>query len=217
MTAAEALALAKAHGVTILPDGDDLEILADREPDRDLLDAIAVCKAAILAKLREEASAAHHPLAEAIEAERPPDVTGNQWRIAMRGLRAFIAAGHGDEAERLGWPRDELFRVPPVWARVELCGAALLIGDREVLDVTRDAIRIKTASGAIQAFYRKPEPDFALIYSERRKLILRDVDPDEAHCRAYDYTISAYRAHHGCNLETAKAAVMAALKGEQRK
>jgi hypothetical protein len=54
LTAAEVLALAKAHGVTILPDGDGLELAADREPDAELLDAIAECKAEILAKLREE-------------------------------------------------------------------------------------------------------------------------------------------------------------------
>jgi hypothetical protein len=54
MTAAQVLALVKAHSVTILPDGDDLDVTADREPDPDLLDAIAGCKAAILAKLREE-------------------------------------------------------------------------------------------------------------------------------------------------------------------
>ena len=54
MTAAEVLALAKARGVTILPDGDDLDVVADREPDPDLLDAIAGCKAEILAKLRKE-------------------------------------------------------------------------------------------------------------------------------------------------------------------
>jgi hypothetical protein len=54
MTPAEALALAKARGVTIRLDGDDLDVIADREPDPDLLDAIAGCKAEILAKLREE-------------------------------------------------------------------------------------------------------------------------------------------------------------------
>jgi hypothetical protein len=54
MTAAEALALAKVYGVTILPDGNDLDVIADCEPDPDLLDAIAGCKAEILAQLREE-------------------------------------------------------------------------------------------------------------------------------------------------------------------
>jgi hypothetical protein len=54
VTAAEVLALAKARGVTILPDGDDLDVVADREPDPDLLDAIAGCKGEILAQLRKE-------------------------------------------------------------------------------------------------------------------------------------------------------------------
>ena len=71
---------------------------------------------------------------------------------AVNGMRSFLDLGHGAEAERLGWPHDELFRVPPVWARVDLCGAALLIGDREVVDITATEIRIKTASGATTAF-----------------------------------------------------------------
>ncbi len=58
----------------------------------------------------------------------------------MRGLRAFLSAGH---AEAAGWPRDELYRVPPQWSRVDLCGIGLLIGDREVTEVTSGEIRIK--------------------------------------------------------------------------
>jgi hypothetical protein len=54
MTAAEVLALAKARGVTIKLDGDGLEIIADRQPDRDLLDAIAGCKPQIVAVLQKE-------------------------------------------------------------------------------------------------------------------------------------------------------------------
>jgi hypothetical protein len=143
---------------------------------------------------------------------RPPDVGEAHWRTALIGLRRFVADGWLDEARRCGWTDAELLTVPELWSQIHLCGAALLIGDREVLDVTRDAIRIKTASGAIQAFYRKPEPDFALIYSERRKILVRDVSDDEAHCRAYDFAVAAYRAHYNCDLETAKAAVLAAIK-----
>jgi hypothetical protein len=54
MTVVEALALAKARGVTIRPDGDELEIIADRQPDPDLLAAIAGCKTGLLVSLREE-------------------------------------------------------------------------------------------------------------------------------------------------------------------
>ena len=54
MTAPEILALAKARGVTIRLDGDELEITADREPDPDLLAALAGSKAKILARLQTE-------------------------------------------------------------------------------------------------------------------------------------------------------------------
>jgi hypothetical protein len=106
----------------------------------------------------------HFPLLYDIEEARPLDVTDPQWDAAMHGLRTFLATGHADEAQRLGWLHDELFAVPPVWARVDLCGVGLLIGDREVTEVTAGAIQIKTASGATQCFYRQPEPDLALIY-----------------------------------------------------
>jgi hypothetical protein len=134
-----------------------------------------------------------------------------RWKAALRGLRAFLANGYGDEAERLGWPRNELYAVPPVWARVDLCGAALLVGDCEVVEVTAKAIRIRTASGAIQAFYRRPEIDYGLVFSERRRLLVRDVDEDEAWCRAFEHTVAFCRSHTGLDLESAKNMVLSAI------
>ena len=95
----------------------------------------------------------HFPLLYDIEEARPHDVNDAQWDVAMRGLRTFLATGRADEALRLGWTKDELFRVPPVWARVDLCGAALLIGDREVVEVTpaenSDQDRLGLAAGLL--------------------------------------------------------------------
>ena len=54
MRADEVLALAKAHGVMIRPDGDDLDIIADHKPDPDLLAAIASFKPQIVAARRAE-------------------------------------------------------------------------------------------------------------------------------------------------------------------
>jgi hypothetical protein len=154
----------------------------------------------------------HFPVLYDIEEARPDDVNDAQWDVAMRGLRTFLATGGADDALRLGWTKDELFRVPPLWARVDLCGAALLIGDREVVEVKPAEIRIKTASGATLAFYRKPEVDIGLVYSERFKILNRNVDAAEAHARSYDYAISAHRSHYGSDLAAAKVAVMAAIK-----
>jgi hypothetical protein len=154
----------------------------------------------------------HFPLLYNIEEARPDDANDAQWDVAMRGLRTFLATGGADEALRLGWTKDELFRVPSLWARGDLCGVGLLIGDREVVEVTSAEIRIKTASGATLAFYRRPEPDLALVYRERVKLLRRDVDEAEARARAYDFAVAFHQGHYGSDLPTAKSAALAAVE-----
>jgi hypothetical protein len=152
----------------------------------------------------------HRPLLEDVDERRPPDVTDDRWQEAIDGLWVFLASGHADEALRLGWSRDELFAVPPLWANVALCGAALLIGDREVTAVTADKIQIKSESGSILSFYRRPQPDYGLVYRERLKA-LRGLGHDEAHFRAFDHAVSFCRQHSGCDLEEAKTLVRTAL------
>jgi DNA polymerase I-like protein with 3'-5' exonuclease and polymerase domains len=56
-----------------------------------------------------------------------------------------------------------------------------------------------------------PQPDYARIYRERRELLARDAGGDEAHCRAFDYTVYFCRDHTGVGLEEAKKLVLAAL------
>jgi hypothetical protein len=104
----------------------------------------------------------HFRLLYDIEEARPDYVNDAQWNVAMRGLRTFLATGRADDALRLGWTKNELFRVPPLWTRVDLCGVALLIGDREVVEVTPAEVGIKTASGATQRFFRRPEQTLLL-------------------------------------------------------
>jgi hypothetical protein len=191
----EILALARAQGVTIRPDGDDLDISADRKPESELREAIIRCKADILATFREE------------KRKRPPDVSDAHWETAVHGLRAFIAAGHGAGAERLGWPKSELYRVPALWSQIWLCGVGLLIADAAVTEVTATEIRIRTNGGASQTFRRKPEPDLRLVYAERRKLLAPDVEPHEADARAFEFVVAFYRERTGADLETAKQMV----------
>jgi hypothetical protein len=144
------------------------------------------------------------------QTKQPPDATDVQWDVAMRGLRTFLAAGHGAEAERLGWPKDELYAVPKLWSQIHLCGAALLIGDREVVSITADEIRIRTASGATLAFRRRPQPDYAVAYRQRCKE-LAHLGHDEARFRAFDHCIALCRQLSGCDLEEAKALVRGAI------
>jgi hypothetical protein len=219
MTAAEVLTLAKARGVTIRLDGAELELTADRKPDADLLDAIAGCKVEIFAFLHPDAIRCRlEAEAEVLRAPRPPDVTDAHWAAALRGLRAFIAAGHGAEALRLGWPKDKLYAVPPLWSRVDLCGAGLLIGDREVIGITPNEIRIKTDSGASLALYRKPAGDYGLAYHARIKSLGDDGLKEEPRLRALEAVVNLYRNHHpDADIDTAKAAVLAAIAKAKEK
>jgi hypothetical protein len=70
------------------------------------------------------------------------------------GLQRFLGEGWAEQAAQLGWTIEELYRVPLVWSRVDLTGAALMIGDRRVVAVTEASIVVETRSGAHLKFRR---------------------------------------------------------------
>jgi hypothetical protein len=144
----EALAAAKAAGVKITLDGDGLILEADPLPS-DMVALLRTVKPDLLRVLagREAAKIATN-------ATPPPDCLPRRWTEAQDGLRRFVADGWGDQATLLGWTVDELYRVPPVWARVDLAGAALLIADRWIIAVTETSIAIETRSGSRLKFRR---------------------------------------------------------------
>ena len=152
------------------------------------------------------------PRHQGFEATRPPDVSDERWRTALRGLQAFVAGGWADQAKAAGWSHDELFRVPQLWPQIHLCGVALLVGDNEVVGVTSNEIRVRTSSGSSQAFRRQPATDFALVFEERRKLIAGNGDPGEVRLRAIEYAVGVYRAQTGVGIDAAKCAVLEAIK-----
>jgi hypothetical protein len=147
----KALALARSYGVVIRlkADGSGLILEADANPPPDVLEALRAAKPDLLRILigREAAKAAS-------EAAAPPDCSETRWAKAQYGLQRFVNGGWCDQAARLGWTIEELYRVPPVWARVSLTGAALLIGDHRVVAITEAAIAIETRSGSRLKFRR---------------------------------------------------------------
>ena len=69
----------------------------------------------------------------------------------------------------------------------------------------------------MQSFYRRPEPDFALVYAERLRLLIPDSGEDEAKLRALQFR-SGFAAHTSASvLEIAKLVVTAALKERREK
>ena len=182
-------------------------------PPADIVELIDARKAEISAFLHPDAVRRRLDAeAEVLRASRPPDVGDDRWQTALDGLKAFIANGHGDEAERLGWTRDELFRVPKLWSQISLCGRALLIGDNEVTEVTASRIGIKTASGSSQGFYREPAVDYGVAYRARLKQIGDDALSEENQLRALEAVTNLFRANNpGASVDEANAAVRTAI------
>jgi hypothetical protein len=149
--AIDALAAAKAAGVALRLKADEggLVLEVNAEPPPDVLAALRAAKPDLLRILsaREAARAA-------CNATPPSDCTEKRWATAQLGLQRFVNDGWADQAALLGWTIDELYRVPPVWARVDLTGAALMIGDRRVVAVTKSSIVIETLSGSQLKFRR---------------------------------------------------------------
>jgi hypothetical protein len=170
---------------------------AAAEPPADVVALIDARKAEVSAFL--DPNAVQRRLdaeADLLRAPRPPDIGDSAWQTALRGLKAFIANGHGDAALLLGWPRSELYDIPPVWSRDDLRGVGLSLGDSEVTEVTATRIGIRTASGAPQGFYRRPEIDYALAYRERLRLAGEDGRGAEVRLRALEAVVNIYRSHH---------------------
>jgi hypothetical protein len=151
MTATNALKLARSYGVRFLrkPDGSGVVYQAKAVPPPDVVAVLAAAKPDFLRVLagREAARAA-------LNAAAPPDCLPQRWVAAQESLRRFVRDGWCDQAALLGWTADELYRVPPLWSRVDLTGAALLVGERRIVALTEASIVIETLSGSRLKFRR---------------------------------------------------------------
>ena len=216
MIAQQAIELARKRGVEIglNATGDGLLLETDGDPPPDLVDLLRAAKPQLAEQLRERRS-----ILEAITAARPPDVRDDQWKVAIAGLKAFLAGGWGEKAEAAGWPPRELYAVPKLWSQISLTGNALLIGTAEVVEITPARIGIKTAQGALQGFYRRPAIDYRLIYSTqlKQRRCENASGDEEGRLRAREATIRFYCAHNNASLADSTRAIdsLIAAKGKQ--
>ena len=140
--------MAKSAGVKITLDGDGLILEADPLPSG----IVALLKTVKLDLLR--LIAGREAARAALSAAAPPDCLPQRWVAAQESLRRFVRDGWCDQAALLGWTADELYRVPPLWSRVDLTGAALLVGERRIVALTEASIVIETLSGSRLKFRR---------------------------------------------------------------
>jgi hypothetical protein len=150
MTVMNTLELARSYGVRFLrkPDG-GVRYHAAAAPPPDVVAVLAAAKTDFLRVLagRETAKIAAN-------ANPPPDCLPQRWVAAQESLRRFVRDGWCDQAALLCWTADELYRVPPLWSRVDLTGAALLVGERRIVALTEASIVIETLSGSRLNFRR---------------------------------------------------------------
>ena len=90
--------------------------------------------------------------------------------------------------------------------------------DREVVGITASEIRIRTASGASQAFYRRPAVDYGVAYRARLKMVGEDGLKEEFQLRALEHTANLFRANNpGADIDAARIAVLAAINNGEAK
>ena len=183
MSAAEVLRVARAAGVHVQIDGDDLSLEASAAPPPAVIDLLTHHKAEIAALLRQAEDGWSHeedrPVlfderagiieydgsaprawAEALaqlEPTRPPcDIPSKRWLQFIDDCGQFIDDGWANCAQRLGWSPLELFGCDSTkpFARVNRAGLLWLLSGRRLVALAGDAAGIATASGGYLTFRR---------------------------------------------------------------
>jgi len=198
MSAAEALRAARAAGINLGIDGDDLVLEASMPPPAAVLDAVSRHKAEIVSLLSptgdgwsaedwqtvfderagiiEYDGGAPRAWAEALaklDPARPPyDIPPKRWLQFIDDCGRFIDDGWAPCAEALGWTPLDLFgcdRAEP-FARINHAGLLWLLNGRRLLALAPDAAAIATPSGGTLKYRRCPnEPGRVLAWELSRE------------------------------------------------
>jgi hypothetical protein len=184
MNAADALKTARAAGVEVILDGDDLALNAASAPPAVVLDALSLHKAEVVALLRpgrdgwsaedwhvlfdERAGiiefdgglprASAEALARLDPTKAPGDVPARGWVQFIDDCGRFLDSGWASRVETLGWGPLDLFgcdRERP-FARVDHLGLLWLVKGGTIIDLHRDRAILETKSGARQTYWRRP-------------------------------------------------------------
>jgi hypothetical protein len=183
MSAAEVLQAARAAGVTVGIDGDDLLLEAPTPPPSAVLEALSSHKAGIVAMLQpsnsrwarkdsrcadQELSTNEYdrkisqswPQARArLDPARPPrDIPATRWLRFIDDCGRFHDEGWATSAEAIGWGPLDLFgcdRIRP-FARIDRAGLLWFLNGQKVLALAENAAAISTSSGGSLTFRRSP-------------------------------------------------------------
>jgi hypothetical protein len=88
---------------------------------------------------------------------RPACIKPDRWRLIIADSHRFVDRW-GTSAVALGWSTLDIFGANPTHPveRLDYAGVVLLLHGDEVVALTDDSARIRTGSGALLTYYRRP-------------------------------------------------------------
>jgi TubC N-terminal docking domain len=174
-------------GGTVRLEGDMLRLSAPEPLPDELRARLRQHKAEIVALLSAaepaNAAAPEDPLVQTIaglphevadgvravlSADRARGIPPQRWPQVQRDAARLVEAGWAQQALALGWTTADLFgcdqRAP--WYRLDRAGLVLLTGGREVIELTVGVAALRTSTGSVLRFRRRPpvRPPLALLW-----------------------------------------------------
>ncbi len=157
--AVEVLAAARAAGVRVVADGDDLKMKAPATPPDAVIEAIRRHKPAILELLR---SNPYDAAIDKLRSKCPARINPDLWQQVIQDADSFLAQW-GTQAYLLGWTAKELFGLHSVpekptpnysrLSRYDETGLIWLLRGRPIVVLTETAAVIQADAGNL--IYRK--------------------------------------------------------------
>jgi TubC N-terminal docking domain len=118
-----------------------------------------------VAGLPQEIAEGVHAL---LSADRARGIPPQRWPQVQRDAARLAEGGWAQQALALGWSAADLFgcdqRAP--WYRLDRSGLVLLTGGREVVELTVDVAALRTSTGSVLRYRRRPpaRPPAALLW-----------------------------------------------------
>ena len=168
MSAAAVLADLKHAGATVTVEGDNLRVTAPVAVPVEVLDRLRAHKAEVVALLSRRKP---EPAADAMSREwaegfarlqtmsPPANVPPRRWEQFI-GDSARFADLWAATAAALGWGPADLWgcHQNKPYERIDCAGLLWLLNGAEIVALTADTATIRTRTGAIQSFRRRPAP-----------------------------------------------------------
>ena len=192
MSAVPALRVARAAGIELGLDGDDLLLQAAAPPPASILDLLSANKPAIVALLRQfDPSRTSIDERAAMIAENagiprawvegytrlcamppPADISERDWQAMVDGAGRLLEQW-GDKLASLGWIVEDIFGIHGLapLARLDLAGLVRFLIRFEVVELTDEHAILMNARGARHIYRRRRDqrdPGWTLLWNLRR-------------------------------------------------